>query len=104
MTRDMKPERIEELARLAWIKQSPLKTDATLWERLLAENQREGYRRIARTLYAAAMRDAAGVANEYADKKLEVYADHGLVDRGHVAAARQIATALEAKAQEASNG
>jgi hypothetical protein len=45
---------------------------------------------------AEVLEEAAKVANDYADEKLKAYADHGLVDRGHVSAARQLAAAIRA--------
>ena len=68
----MKPERIEELAETAFHLASP----AHKWE-FSHESWKDRYRDIARALYAAAMRDAAGVASASAictecyDKGLE---------------------------------
>jgi hypothetical protein len=59
----MKPERIEELARLAY--EAPaLGKIYTPYEHA-SRTIKEYHRKLARTLYAAAMRDAAGVAREF---------------------------------------
>lgn len=104
----MKPERIEELARLAYEASArEFDSDAIIpWDELPPYIHDE-YRRIARTLYAAAMRDAAGVARERQEfflrrsNEREGPAEVFELARGN--AAQTIATALEAKAQEATD-
>jgi hypothetical protein len=90
----MKQERIEELARL--VNRRP-------WDDL-ADVERGKALRIARTLYAAAMRDAAGVAREYPLDNIPK-PDHGTwTARGAISAGFNIATALETIAKETDSG
>jgi hypothetical protein len=92
--RDMKPERIEELARLAYEAPAPGKI-YTPYEHA-SRTIKEYHRKLARTLYAAAMRDAAGVARDYAD---HVKAHGSLASAPYAAAeqaADEIATAIRA--------
>lgn len=84
----------------------------------MAKCDRAGLTAIARALYAEVMKDAAEVARDYlakADGKFDsVVKSHqrgqrnlelaAIASAGMSHAARNIATALEAKAQEASNG
>jgi hypothetical protein len=60
----MKPERIEELARLAYEAAQDSELGAVPDYDELAEREQAAWSRLFRTLYAAAMRDAAGVARE----------------------------------------
>ena len=97
----MKPERIEELARLAYEAHTPRNQP---WS-LLTADKRTPWLRIARTIYAAAMRDAAGVARERQEfflrrsNEREGPAEVFELARGN--AAQTIATALETIAKEA---
>lgn len=60
----MKHDRLEELARLAY--EATMGPHHFSWK-MVKKAHREPWLRIARTLYAAAMRDAAGVARDYAE-------------------------------------
>jgi hypothetical protein len=96
----MKPERIEELARLAY--EATMGPHHFSWK-MVKKAHREPWLRIARTLYAAAMRDAAGVATARADEVVEVINKHGLAIPELTARAvecRDLATALETIAKE----
>ena len=102
----MKPERIEELARLAYEAEAciPGKTRVICPWQDLSEPERKGYRRSAKALYAAAMRDAAGVARERQEfflrrsNQREGPSEVFELARGN--AAQTIATALETIAKE----
>ena len=63
------------------------------------------WHRIVRTLYAAIMTEAAGVANEYARQRLKVFVNYEVGDPAlrDVGAAKEIATALLAKVKEMSD-
>jgi hypothetical protein len=104
MTRDMKPERIEELARLAY--EAALLRNRP-WS-LLTADKRSPWLRIARALYAEIMsKDAAGVAEtvrqSWRTKVKEMESEYLELarERYGVTSAMEIAAALEAKAQEA---
>jgi hypothetical protein len=97
----MKPERIEELARLAY--EAAAGAHRQAWDRL-SDVWKDDFRMIARTLYAAAMRNAAGVARERQEfflrrsNEREGPAEVFELARGN--AAQTIATALETIAKE----
>lgn len=87
----MKPERIEELAR---------RVNRRPWDDL-ADVERGKALRIARTLYAAAMRDAAGVAKTVFPPFVS---GEDATDRGLKLGTRAVAAALETIAKETDNG
>jgi hypothetical protein len=98
-------EMVEWAAEAIW-QSEPVRSGGrrrTLWPDE-SDKTRNLYRPLARAALTAilpmvraeVLEEAAKVANDYADKKLKAYADHGLVDRGHVSAARQLATAIRA--------
>ena len=89
----MKPERIEELAREAWHRNRARSGNFGKWEDE-PPIVHDVWVSLVRGLYAAAMRDAAGVAR---DAPSGAYKAHE--GQCHEA----IATALEIKAQEASD-
>ena len=99
--------RIEELVRLAYEATSGAdRVDWGLFSDRWMVTTRADFLSIARTLYAAAMRDAAGVATARADEVLEVINKHGLAIAELTARAvecRNLATALETIAKEASD-
>jgi hypothetical protein len=86
----MKPERIEELAETAFHLASP----AHKWE-FSHESWKDRYRDIARTLYAAAMRDAAGVADYGVQRAYRDFHDRKLAE-GAQAMATEIFQAIRA--------
>lgn len=90
----MKPERVEELARLAYETDFDLKVRHLADWSTLPDVLRKPWLRIARTLYAAAMRDAAGVAETALVSRYTNGRDIGT-------ARRCIATTLETIAKEA---
>ena len=90
----MKPECIEELARLAYEAAQDNELGAVPDYDELAEHEKAAWSRLARALYAAAMRDAAGVAETALVSRYTNGSDIGT-------ARRCIATALETIAKDA---
>ena len=97
----MKPERIEELARLSYEAPAPGRVYPP-YERA-SWTTKEYHRKLARTLYAAAMRDAAGVARDYAEhpkpKTTEGHAER-LLRIGWMTLADELSNEFETIAKE----